>query len=281
MAAGGRASRGRRTLIAVASVIVVITPISWILLHQPQNDPADASIPMVTRTDDTYITPSTKPAVSTPSARVTPTPTAPPTGTPSATPTGTPSATPTTSPTDSPTDTPTGTPTRESTRNPTTAPTSAPSSTDPTTAPTSPGRTITTPKPTPTPTQTTPPPPARDGGMSPDELQLFDMIDNARTSAGCAPLEQDPGLTTSARSDAQSRSKSGSSSNTGSSKTAAVGDEISVQQAYNQMMSKSRSTVLNCGLKTLAIGYWSTEHCKILLCLTGTADRHAWVADFS
>ncbi|WP_344199425.1 hypothetical protein [Kribbella karoonensis] len=264
----------------MASVLLVITPISWILLHQPQNDPADASIPMVTRTDDTYITPSTKAAVATPSTHVTVTPTATPTATPSATPTDTPSATPTDTPTDSPTDTPTDSSTETPTHAPTSAPTSA-STSNPTTAPTSPGRTITTTKPTPTtPPPTTPPPPARDGGMTSDELQLFDMIDSARQNAGCAPLEQDPSLTTSARSDATSRSKSGSTNSTSSSKTTAGGDGVSAQQAYNQMMSQSRSTILNCSLKTLAVGYASTPHCKILLCLTGTADRHAWVADF-
>ena len=87
-------------------------------------------------------------------------------------------------------------------------------------APTTPGRTVTSPKPTPTKT-TTPPPPARDGGMSPDELQLFDMIDSARQQNGCAPLEQDPSLTNSARGDAKSRAKSGSTNSSGASKSTA------------------------------------------------------------
>jgi hypothetical protein len=279
VAAGGRASRGRRTLIAVASVIVVITPISWILLHQPQNDPADASIPMVTRTDDTYITPSTKPAVSTPSARVTPTPTVPPTGTPTVTPTNTPSATPTTSPTDSPTDTPTGTPTRESTRNPTTAPTSAPSSSDPTTAPTSPGRTVTTTKPSPTPTETTPPPPV-DGRMNSTEKQLFDLIDNARVNNGCARLQQDPSLTKTAEGTAGSRAKTGSGMDDSSgSQVGAGGDNMTAQQAYNRLMSTSRATVLSCSLTTLGVGFGTKEHCALIIVVC--SDRNAWVANFS
>lgn len=257
----------------------MITPISWILLHQPQNDPADASIPMVTRTDDTYITPSTKAAVATPSAKVKPTAT--PTVTPTTTPTETPSAT----PTDSPTDTPTYTPTRESTRNPTTAPTSAPTSTNPTTAPTSPGNTVTS-KPTPTtPPPTTPTPPARDGGMDANESQLFDMIDSARKNAGCAPLEQDPNLTNSARSDAKSRAKSGATNSSGSSKSTAGGDNWTAQQAYDQMMAQSRSTILNCGLTTLGVGRVGFAHCTSIdllgFCIGSKPTRYAWVADFS
>jgi hypothetical protein len=116
--------------------------------------------------------------------------------------------------------------------------------------------------------------------MTGNELQLFNMIDNARVNHGCAPLQQDPDLTSSARSDAVRRSKSGSTNSTDSSKTTAGGDEVTAQQAYNQMMSQSRSTVLNCGLTTLAVGLGTTDHCKILLCLTGTAKRYAWVADF-
>lgn len=269
-------------MIAVVSVLVVITPISWILLHQPQNDPADASIPMVTRTDDTYITPSTKAAVATPSAKVSKTPTVTPTATPTATPTDTPTAT----PTDSPTGTPTDTPTRESTQNPTTAPTSAPT-TRPTTAPPSPGRTVTTTKPPPTtpPPTTPPPPPARDGGMDSNELQLFDMIDSARKNAGCAPLEQDPGLTNGARSDAKSRAKSGATNSSGSSKSTAGGDNWSAQQAYDQMMAQSRSTILNCGLTTLGVGRVGVPHCTSIdllgLCIGSKPTRYAWVADFS
>lgn len=267
-------------MIAIASVLLVITPISWILLHQPQNDEADASIPIVTRTDDTYITPSAKPAVATPSAKVTVPPTATPTVTPTSTPSETPSATPTDTPTNSPTDTPT---TKSSTNTPSTAPTSAPT-TQPTTAPTSPGRTVPTPTATKT-TTTPPPPPARDGGMTSDELQLFDMIDSARKSNGCAPLEQDPSLTTDARSDAKSRAKSGSTNSSGSSKSTAGGDNWSAQQAYDQMMAQSRSTVMNCGLTTLGVGRMTQKHCTAInllgICIGSNPTRVAWVADFT
>ncbi len=262
-------------MIAIASVLLVITPISWILLHQPQNDEADASIPIVTRTDDTYITPSAKPAVATPSAKVT----VPPTATPTATPTKTPSETPSETPTDSPTNTPTDTPTTKSSKSPTTAPTSAPT-TQPTTAPTSPGRTVTTPKPTQT--TTTPPPPV-DGGMQPNEKQLFDLIDNAREDNGCGPLLQDPSMTGNARATAGSRAKTGSGMDDSSgSQVGAGADKMTAQQAYDRLMTSSRSTVLNCNLTTLGVGFGTAKRCtlQILACLAYT-DRNAWVANFS
>ena len=238
-------------MVAIASVVLVITPISWILLHQPQNDPADASVPIVTRTDDTYITPTTKPVVAPPTAR----PSTPPTATPTATPTPTPtdSATPTETPsTAGPTDDPTASPTKDG------------KTTEPTTAPTSPDRTVSTKRPTtPTDHHRTAAAAARGGRrMNADELQLFNLIDNARVSNGCARLEQDPGLTDGARADAGNRAKSGAVNSTGSSGTTAGGDNWSAQQAFNQMMAQSRSTVLNCGLTTLGVGApASPQHC--------------------
>jgi hypothetical protein len=116
--------------------------------------------------------------------------------------------------------------------------------------------------------------------MNSTELQLFNMIDSARTSNGCAPLQRDSDLTASARSDAASRSKSaGRVNDTGSSMSAAGGDDWSATQAYNQIMTQSKNTVLNCGLTTLAVGFGSYEHCR-LACIFGTADRNSWVADF-
>ncbi|MFF0345007.1 hypothetical protein [Kribbella sp. NPDC004875] len=262
----------------MASVLLVITPISWILLHQPQNDDADASVPIVTRTDDTYITPSTKAAVSTPTTR----PTIPPTATPTATPTTTPTATPTDTPTGTPTDS--ASPTTVPSRTPsTTEPSSTPTSERSTVAPTTPGRTVNSPKPTPTKTTTTPPPPV-DGGMRGTEQQLFDMIDDARVNNGCARLKQDPSLTTGARSTAGSRAASGDNLNSGSgSQAGAGGDNMTVQQAYNQIMKKQQSTVLNCGLTTLGVGVGSADHNTGLLCplFCSTAARNAWVANFS
>lgn len=257
-------------------MIVVITPISWILLHQPQNDPADASVPIVTRTDDTYITPTTKPVINSPTVHPnTPHPTATPTATPSTTPTD--STTPTTTPSDSgsPTDSPTGTPTRDS------------QTTSPTTGPTSPGRTLSTGKPTTTEPTTTapPPPPEADGNMNGDELQLFNLIDNARVNNGCARLEQDPGLTDGARGDASSRAQSGATNSSGSSKSTAGGDNWSAQQAFDQMMAQSRNTVLNCGLTTLGVGMETAKHCTAInllgICIGSKPTRYAWVADFS
>jgi hypothetical protein len=118
--------------------------------------------------------------------------------------------------------------------------------------------------------------------MTASELQLFDMIDSARQNNGCAPLEQDPGLTGGARGDAASRAKSGSVNATSGSMSAAGGDKYSAQQAYNQMMAQNKSTVLNCGLTTLGVGFGTARRCtaQVILCLSWT-DRNAWVADFS
>ena len=91
--------------------------------------------------------------------------------------------------------------------------------------------------------------------MNPDELQLFNLIDSARVNNGCARLEQDPGLTDGARSDAGNRAKSGSTNSFSGSESTAGGDNWSAQQAFNQMMAQSKSTVLNCGLTTLGVGH--------------------------
>jgi uncharacterized protein YkwD len=244
-------------LIAIASVVLVITPISWILLHQPQNDDADASEPLVTRTDDTYVTPTTKPTATTPPVTRPTTPKATPTPTPtdSATPTSTPSSEPTRVPTTGPTD------------QGTQAPTDPPSTRRPTTT---------------TPTPTTPPPPADDGNMKANELALFNLIDEARQDNGCAPLQRETDLTVGARSDAGDRAESGSVNATGSSMSAAGGDNWTPQKAFNQMMSQSRSTIMNCGLTTLGVGFGTAPHCtvEVLWCLS-EADRNAWVADFT
>jgi hypothetical protein len=62
--------------------------------------------------------------------------------------------------------------------------------------------------------------------------------------------------------------------------SAAGGDDWTAQRAFDQMMTQSKSAILDCGVTTLAIGFGSTEHCT-LLCLGGTADRNVWVANFS
>lgn len=252
-------------MIGIASVLLVITPISWILLHQPQNDPADASVPIVTRTDDTYITPTTKPVVAPPSSHPSTPPTVPPTATPTQTPTAGPTDTPSTSTT--PTDGPTATPTKERA----------------TTTPTPPDRTVSTTKPRPTQTTTAPPPPV-DGQMTGDEKQLFSMIDSARVDNGCAPLKQDPNLTGGARSDATDRAKTGKKLNSGSgSEAGAGGDNMTAQQAFDQMMSNHKNTILNCGLTTLGVGTQGADYSTGVLCplFCSSKTRVAWVADFS
>jgi hypothetical protein len=93
-------------------------------------------------------------------------------------------------------------------------------------------------------------------------------------------------VTDGARSDATKRSKSASKLNaSGSSMSAAGGDEWSAQDAYNQMMSQSRSTVLNCNLTTLGVGKAATPHCNAIdlfgFCVGSEVDRVSWVADFT
>ncbi|HET6293188.1 MAG TPA: hypothetical protein VFG33_07435 [Kribbella sp.] len=270
-------SRGKRILVAIGTVVLVITPISWILLHQPQADNADASVPYVSRPDDTYITASTDPvsASGTPPApgsreTVTPTPGAttstPPTtpATPGATPsTGGPMDRETTVPTTKPgeTTTPTDTPSTGSTANP---------------KPT--GTTTTT-----TPPSTTPPPPEDDGNMDDQEQALFSKIDSARQSEGCAPLRRNNALSDGAENEAQSRAEDNDFSASGS-EAAAGGEEMSADAAYKKLMDQSSGTLLNCGLKELGVGNAEAEHKGGVLCGLGICTKTqivGWVADFN
>ena len=120
--------------------------------------------------------------------------------------------------------------------------------------------------------------------MTGDEKQLFNLIDNARVNSGCAPLKQDPNLTTGARGEAGDRAASGKNLNKSSgSETGAGGDNMSAQQAFDQMMSSNRSTVLNCGLTTLGVGAQGSPYDSGILCplICSSKTRVAWVADFS
>jgi uncharacterized protein YkwD len=270
-------SRTRRVAISIATVVLVITPISWILLHQPQSDKADASIPYVTRPDDTYITASNEPA----SAKTNPPSVTP--GTPSHTPTKTPSGTPTPKASQTPGEpstTPTDKPTAGSTHTPggeTASPSSGPTRTGSSAGP----------RPTAVPTKTTqaPPPPADNGSMTGDELQLFSLIDDARASNGCARLQRNTSLTGGARQEAVDRAASGDVSATGASKAAAGGDDMSAQDAFNRLNSQSSGTIMNCGLHVLGVGRGTARYtpggilCGLGLC--GKKTRVAWVVDFS
>ncbi|TWD81878.1 hypothetical protein FB561_3002 [Kribbella amoyensis] len=274
-------SRVRRPLVALASVILVITPISWILLHEPQSDQADASVPYVTRDDDTYITASNEPVAKTtdPPAKKTPTPT-PTAGTPkpSATPTAGETATPTADPTDRPTRVPSSAPTEDE---PTSTPSDAPS-TRPTAGPrpTEDGSVTPTVKPTsPKPTE-----PPDDGDMNGAEEELFTLIDNERQSRGCAPLDRDTSLTHGARDDAESRAASGSVNSTGSSSASTGGDSMSAKSAFSKLKSENSVVLFKCSFDELGVGRGDDERkeglCPIpLLCTTKT--RVAWVVDFS
>ncbi|GAA1557737.1 hypothetical protein GCM10009789_08930 [Kribbella sancticallisti] len=268
-------SRAKRTLVALGTVVLVITPISWILLHEPQSDQADASVPYVTRDDDTYLEPSNEPVVDTP----TPAPDDSPTPTPEQT-TGTPTPTPSKTPT--PGQTPSTTPTDGPT---TTAPTDGPGTTS---APTRPPTTedpkpSSSPSSTPsTPRTTTPPPPADDGNMEAAEQELFTLVDNARVERGCQPLERDSNLTGGARSEAGDRAESGQLSGTTSSKAAAGGKGMTAKAAFDRLKSDSSGTLFNCGLDELGVGRAEADYCssKLLGLCVGTSTRVAWVADF-
>jgi hypothetical protein len=66
--------------------------------------------------------------------------------------------------------------------------------------------------------------------------------------------------------------------------SAAGGDSWSAQKAYDQMMTQSRNTILNCSLKTLAVGRADKDWCDgldVLGCIGTTRNRVSWVADFS
>ncbi|TDO36436.1 hypothetical protein EV643_120168 [Kribbella sp. VKM Ac-2527] len=271
----GSASRVRRPLVALASVVLVITPISWILLHEPQSEQADASVPYVSRDDDTYVTASTEPVAKKtgpPKAKPTATPTpsrTPKTPTPSDTPTPGETARPTDGPTDEPTETPGGDETPLPTGGPTRA-TAGPKTTKPTTT------TSTTPTPT-TPTD--------DGDMSPSELQLFTLIDDARVDKGCARLDRNSNLSGNAQSDADGRASNGNVSSTGSSAASTGGDGMDdAQAAFDRLKTESSGTLFNCGLTELGVGQADSTRKEglclgSLLCTEKT--RYAWVVDFS
>jgi uncharacterized protein YkwD len=263
-------------------VILVITPISWILLHQPQSDQADASVPYVTRDDDTYITASTDPVVDTTDAPPTAVPSTPPTpgqtpSTPGVTPTLTPGQTPGTPGTTEPTVTPTDGPTDQPTDTPTSGTTTAPPPSSETQDP----RPTKTPTRTPTADPTTPEPPRDNGDQDSAERELFSIIDSARQERGCAPLRKNTGLDQSAESDAEDRASSGND-DTGSSSAAAVGDGMSAQAAFDKLKSESPGTLFDCGHDTVGVGQGDAPHRTGALCplVCSTKTRYAWVVDF-
>jgi uncharacterized protein YkwD len=263
-------SRVRRTVVSIGTVLLVITPISWILLHEPQSDQADAST-YVTRDDDTYITASNEPVVDTsdtPSTTSTPTPGRKPTK-----PTRTPSSTP--APGQDPTTTPSD--------GPTTVPTDGPGddTTTPTDKPTRSGDSHSTPTPVPSKPPTSKPP-ADDGSMSGNEQQLFSLIDDARVQNGCAPLGRESDLTYDARDEAGDRAGSGDVSSTGSSKASAGGEDMSAQAAFDRLKNESSGTLLNCGLHQLGVGRATGTYktCGLLGLICSDHTRVAWVVDF-
>jgi hypothetical protein len=279
-------SRAKRIAVAIGTVILVITPISWILLHQPQSTEADASVPYVTRDDDTYVGSSAKPIAARPTATTPGTPSGTPTAgtpspsgtptTPGRTPTSGPSTTPTDGPTDGPTAGPTDRPTTRATGGPTDSSTpQAPDNQNPT--PTrSPSNTPST-----TPTTTTPPPPSDSGSMTAEEVELFSLVDNKRVANGCSPLHRNSNLTGGARAEAEDRARTGQVSSGGSSGASTGGKDMTAKAAFDRLMGSNSRTVLDCGLDELGVGQGDAKYCttQVLVCLN-TATRYAWVVDF-
>ena len=267
-------SRVKRTVVALGTVMLVITPISWILLHQPQSDRADASVPYVTRDDDTYLVDSdNQPVIATPTV---PEDGESPTPTPGKTPgTPKPTAVPTT-----PGQRPTSTPT---TAKPTDGPgtTSTPSNPTPSNDPDATGSPSNTPSSTPT--NTPPPPPADDGSMDGQEEELFAMVDNERTEQGCSSLRPNSSLSNGAQADASTRAANGDVSDRDSSMAAEGGDGVdTAKEAFDRLMSKYSSTILNCGLDEVGVGHDQAKYCttKLLGACLGTSERDSWVVDF-
>jgi hypothetical protein len=121
--------------------------------------------------------------------------------------------------------------------------------------------------------------------MRQDELQLFNSINSARKSNGCAPLKRDSSMTSSARTEAENRAYSNTANDGDSGSQANVGgDSLSASKAYDRMMSENKATVLNCGFTTMAVGRGTKDYKTGALCgLLGVCEnktRVAWVATF-
>jgi uncharacterized protein YkwD len=257
-----------RPMLALLAVLMVLMPVTWVFFRNGGSGmAADNDTPYVEWVDDRYQ--SAKPTVADWTTSTEPTEEEP-----SSSPTKTPSTSPTSTPTPSATATPTG---RLSTA-PTTGPTE---SGRPTSQPTSPGETET---PTPRPTNTTssptrPPntPDDDDGSMTRVERELYNLIGAARADNGCAPLRADSDLTYSARERAKSQADEDAPASTGGGTDAASAQD-DARAAYNDMMRRYSSVILDCSMDRLGIGYGDARHCTLLL-LCKTEKR--WAADFA
>lgn len=248
-----------RAMLALTLVLALTVPVALLLLW----DRGDAdqntgqSLPISTYSDDKFRTvgntPPTKEHSPSPTPSQSPTPSDTPSETPSDTPT--PSDDPSSEPTSSDTVAPTRVPTRATTApKPTRAPTSAPTSQPTTTAP--------------------PPPPADDGNMSPQERELFNLINDARAEHGCNAARPNSGLSGSAQTYADKQAKGGD--NSPGDGTDATSASSSAQGAFNDMMNSYSGVLLDCGRTRLGIGYADDESCVFIICST----KYSWVADF-
>jgi len=257
-----------RPLIAIAALLLVITPIAWILFRGSEGGlAAENSVPYVTLDDDRYQSTADheEPIVdSTPDD-------IPETAT---TPSDSPG--PSTSPTPSRLSSESPRPTNRPTVIPTGAVTVRPSD-RPSTDPIEPTATTITPSPDPTTT------PADDGGMYELEQQLFTLINNERMANGCATLQRNSRLTVASRDDAEDRAEDNELNDNGGSYVAVGGDGMTAKTAMDRIRSNNPGVLQNCGLKVLGVGRGELRYKAGTLCVIGictTKTRVSWVADF-
>ena len=103
--------------------------------------------------------------------------------------------------------------------------------------------------------------------MSARELELFNLIDNARVDRGCARLKRDSDLTGNARSHAENQAGSGTN-NTGGG-TDAIAEANSPNAAFDALQQSYSGVLFDCGRDTLGIGFADVKR------------ERRWVADFS
>jgi hypothetical protein len=258
-----------RPLIAIAALLLVITPIAWILFRGSEGGlAAENSVPYVTLDDDRYQSTADheEPIVDSTPDDIPETATTPSDSPgPSMSPTPSRLSSESPRPTNRPTVIPTGAVTVPASTRPSDRP-----STDPTGTPT----TIT---PSPDPTTT----PADDGGMHPDEEELFTLINNERMANGCATLQRNTRLTLSSRGDASGRAKRNDLNDNGGSYVAVGGDGMSGKRAMDRIRTNNPRVLQDCDLEVLGVGQGKAtyESCTFLIICTSKT-RVSWVADF-
>ena len=118
--------------------------------------------------------------------------------------------------------------------------------------------------------------------MTNAEEILFKLIDDARADKGCDRLRRNSLLSDDAGEEAEGRASSGQFFVTEPSRAAVGGDIQKARAAFDQLISRSSGTILNCGLAELGVGRGQASYCatRIFLCIR-PATRVAWVAVFN